>query len=138
MRSTHLLLSSVVAACTSSSSPPPNDLVPETPDRVDAMTCPAPVDVCVPCNQTLDAALHDPRLCGPGFPGVMEECDDFIVVHKSEIDTATAYYYRDGQLTAVVGDGPNNHFGCMAGPSMVVLPHCQHEHAIPLPQCGSH
>jgi hypothetical protein len=140
MRSTSLLLPLVVAACTSSGptagSP---ELVPETPDRVDTMACGAALpDACPTCDFTLDAALADPRFCGPGFPGSVERCDSFDIVGQTGIDTATGYFYRDGQLTAIVGFGPDNRVGCTAGPQTFDVPHCNHEHAVVLPACATH
>lgn len=139
MHSTRLLLSFFVAACTSSAptvrSP---ELVPETPDRVDTMTCRAALpDGCPSCDLTLDAALADTRFCGTGFPGTVERCDDLDVVGKGQTDTGTAYYYRDGQLLAVVGSGPDDRIGCSAGPQTFDVPHCNHEHAVLLPACSA-
>jgi hypothetical protein len=53
------------------------------------------------------------------------------------IDTATAYYYRDGQLTALIGPGPDDRIGCNAGPPILDVPHCNHEHAVVLPVCSA-
>ena len=101
------------------------------------MSCRAALgDVCRNCDLTLEAALQDRRsFCGPGLPSTVEACDGFHVVIQPGIDTAIAYYYRDGQLTAIVGPGPADGIGCNAGPPTLDVPHCNHEHAVVLPAC---
>jgi len=138
MRIPGLLCSLLVVACTSStSSTHPSPLVPEVPDRVDTLPCHGSVaDQCANCDLTLDAALADQRLCKPGFAG-LEACDDFDVVTKGEIDTATEYYYRDGQLSAVLLVGIPFGTSCSAGPQSFEAPHCNHEHAIQTPACAA-
>lgn len=129
-----------MAACTSSAPiaglP---DLVAETPDRIDAMSCRAALeDVCRNCDLTLEAALQDRQsFCRPGMPGTVEICGGFHVVTQPGIEGATAYYYRDGRLTATVGPGPADGIVCTAGPPMFDVPHCNHEHAVVLPACAT-
>jgi hypothetical protein len=142
MRSTSLLLSSVLAACTSGGSyKPPIDLVPETPDRVASLSCQASLhEACGSCNLTLDAALEDRRLCEFGPTGAVEACGAFVVVHRGELDTQTLFFYREGQLAAIVGAGIGGSLDvlhCAGGPQSFEAPHCNGEHAVPLPACAT-
>lgn len=142
MRSTHLLLSSLVAACTSSGSyKPPIDLVPQTPDRVTSLACQASLsEACGSCNLTLEAALADRKLCEFGPRGAVEACGEFVIVHRGELDTQSLFYYREGQLAALVGAGIGGSLDvlhCAAGPRSFEAPHCSGDHAVPLPACST-
>jgi len=136
MRSTSFLLSFLLAACTSTA-----EDTSTLPEHVDPMPCRATIDdSCnsAGCNRTLDAAEHDPRLCSPGFPAVLFDCGDFQVVSKSETDTVKSYYYKYGQLAAIVGHVVGAGFsGCIAGPQSFEAPRCNNARAVPLPACSA-
>jgi hypothetical protein len=131
MRSTSLLISFLMAACASTSSD-------STPDRSNTTPCSLSVDDSCGrfgCDRTLDAAEHDPQLCSPGFPAALIDCGDFQVVRKSELDTGTSYYYKDGQLTAIVEYVVGASFlACSAGPERFEAPQCSGTGVL-LPAC---
>jgi hypothetical protein len=70
----------------------------------------------------------------------VESCGDFVIVHRGELDTETLFYYREGQLAAAVGAGIGGSLDvlhCAAGPQSFEAPHCNREHAVPLPACAT-
>lgn len=89
------------------------------------------------CDLTLEAAQHDERLCSPGIPAGAMACGGYDVVVKGEIDTVRRYYYRHGQLEAIVqGQVVNPALtGCLAGPATFRAPMCPDRQTTTLPVC---
>src|SRR5882762_2690290 len=92
-----LSLAILLAACTSSMPSPVDDnpVVDTT-----QMTCSTSVkDYCAgnACDQSLAAAQQDKRLC----PASEMVCAQFHVVMKTATDSATNFFYQDGQLVAI-------------------------------------
>src|SRR5215468_626911 len=92
MRSCSVLMPLAMAACSSS------------PDGVATLNCDTSLVGYCPGGRdcTFDEAKHDTGLCNIGFHPSVTRCGDYTVIFGSRTDDDTAYYYRDGELTAKV------------------------------------
>lgn len=120
MRRCGLLI--ILAACSSSSSSITDGSV--ISDGAGALTCGSTVAAycgASGCQTTLAGAKQDKSLC----PASLTPCGDYDLVLKAAVDTATTYYYFQGNLLAVgrtLLPGKNS---CVAGPSTFTPPSCQ-------------
>lgn len=72
------------------------------------------------CQTTLAGAEQDKSLC----PASLTPCGDYNLIIKSAIDTATTYYYFQGNLLAVGHTLLPGKMTCLAGPSTFTPPSC--------------
>jgi hypothetical protein len=72
------------------------------------------------CQTTLAGAEQDKSLC----PASLTPCGDYNLIIKSAIDTATTYYYFQGNLLAVGRTLLPGKTSCVAGPSTFTPPSC--------------
>jgi hypothetical protein len=72
------------------------------------------------CQTTLAGAEQDKSLC----PASLTPCGDYNLIIKSAIDTATTYYYFQGNLLAVGHTLLPGRATCLAGPSTFTPPSC--------------
>jgi hypothetical protein len=124
MRLCSLLLGSVIASgCSSMSSttgPGDGGVI---SDGAGALTCGSTVAAYCGangCQTTLAGAEQDRSLC----PASLTPCGDYSLIVKRGVDTATTYYYFQGNLLAVghtILPGKNT---CVAGPSTFTPPSC--------------
>jgi hypothetical protein len=82
------------------------------------------------CQRTLAGAEQDKSLC----PASLTPCGDYNLILKGAIDTATTYYYLQGNLLAVGHTLLPGKITCVAGPSTFTPPSCQGT-SQPLPAC---
>lgn len=73
------------------------------------------------CQTALAGAEQDKSLC----PASLTPCGDYNLIIKSAIDTATTYYYFQGNLLAVGHTLLPGKMTCLAGPSTFTPPSCQ-------------
>jgi hypothetical protein len=128
MRAAWLIL---LAACAQQPLPPGvAQIIPLDCDRSVAEACAQSG-----CDRTLDAAQHDQNLCGPGFPAAVYSCDGYMHVDKSGVDAGTAWYYKDGNLVAMISRNAVAVRSCVAGPSSFDLPLCNGDIGTPIVAC---
>ena len=72
------------------------------------------------CQTTLVGAEQDKSLC----PASLTPCGDYNLIVKNAIDTATTYYYFQGNLLAVGHTLLPGKTTCLAGPSTFTPPSC--------------
>lgn len=118
MRLPGLLIGSLIAsaACSSSSSS-------VTDGGPGALSCGSTVAAycgASGCQTTLAGAEQDKSLC----PASLTPCGDYNLIIKSAIDTATTYYYFQGNLLAVGRTLLPGKTSCVAGPSTFTPPSC--------------
>lgn len=118
MRLPGLLIGCLIAsaACSSSSSS-------VTDGGAGALSCGSTVSAycgASGCQTTLAGAEQDRSLC----PASLTPCGDYNLIIKSAIDTATTYYYFQGNLLAVGRTLLPGKTSCVAGPSTFTPPSC--------------